>query len=76
MSFTQAQIKELEDYFSSANMPKKIQLYNNAVTFHNLPRFVRNSIENLKDEAMSRTVMILRHHDLLEIKKYLEERKG
>ena len=67
MIATQQEIAALENFFASINLPTELEL-NKALTYRNLPAFVNENLEKLKNGSMSDVVGKPRYNDLLEIK--------
>ena len=72
MAITKQQIEELEEYFATVDIPKTNKI-NNAITFLDLPKFVKENLQKLKESTVAQVVIAPRYDDLLEIKKALSE---
>jgi hypothetical protein len=71
MIATPDQIKQLETFFASVQIPQSIKLFG-AITYNNLPQFIRSVILHLKDGKMSEVCLAPRYWDLIDIRKALE----
>ncbi|HUN01267.1 MAG TPA: hypothetical protein PLS00_00315 [Niabella sp.] len=66
---------ELENFFSSQEIPKKIILFG-AITYYDVPRFVTDNLALLKSGELTGQTASLRYNDLLDLRKAIEERAG
>ena len=66
-----AQIAEVEQYFRTVSLPPVLKL-NAATTLHDVPAFVRRTLENIKKPDISEVGLRPRWDDLLLIKQILE----
>ena len=62
-----AEITELETFFASVNLPKQLKI-NKAVTFQDLPSFVKDNLAKLKSGDIPDVVAVPRLDDLQRIK--------
>ena len=64
------EIEALDVFFKGVQLPQKLQV-NKAVTYHDLPKFVKENLEKIKAGALPDVVGKVRYDDLLEIKAVL-----
>ncbi|MGE9310858.1 DUF6965 family protein [Niabella sp. CJ426] len=66
------EIKLLEDYFKSVELPAQIKL-NKAITVLDVPSFVQNCLNFCKDANAASVLVDPRYEDLVNLKAVLEE---
>lgn len=67
-----SEIAELERFFETNHVPQRIKL-NAATTVHDVPAFIRRTIENLRKLDISETALRPRYDDLILIKSLVEK---
>jgi hypothetical protein len=75
MIATPEEITALEKYFDGHTVPRQLTVLN-SVTFTDLPKFIKQTIQFIKAPDVSEVVKRPRWEDLLLVKKKLEETRG
>jgi len=66
------QVKELEDFFKSVELPPQVKL-NKAITVLDVPSFVKNYLNFCKDANAANVLVDPRYEDLVVLKGVLEQ---